>query len=45
MTLEQTLLELQNSEPEVRERACRWRRMIGGPEAVAALIPGKACAR
>jgi HEAT repeat protein len=38
MTLEQALLELQDPDPRVHLRAIRTLRVIGGPQAVAALI-------
>ena len=38
MTLEQALAELRDPDPQARVRAVRWLRVLGGPEAVAALI-------
>jgi HEAT repeat protein len=38
MTLEQALAELRSPDPQVRARAVRWLRVLGGPQAVAALI-------
>src|SRR5205823_5644748 len=38
MTLEQALAELQNPDAQARVRAVRWLRVLGGPQAVAALI-------
>jgi hypothetical protein len=38
MTLDQALAELQNPDPRVHLCAIRWLRVIGGPQAVAALV-------